>query len=62
MLSIGVLAAAMLGGFEGLGHLPDHQPHHLPDLLQQESHVYQVLLVTCLLLTNQGKKQVVIDN
>ena len=46
MLSIGVLAAAMLGGFERLPHLPDHRPHHLPDLLQQQSHVYQVILVT----------------
>lgn len=46
MLSNGVLAAAMLGGFEGIGHLPDRQPHHLPDLLKQESHIYQVLLVT----------------
>ena len=46
MLSIGVLAAAMLGGSEGIGHLSDHQPHHLPDLLQQQPHVYQVILVT----------------
>ena len=46
VLSIGVLAATMLGGFERLAHLPDHQPHHLPDLLQHQSHVYQVILVT----------------
>ena len=46
VLSIGVLAAAMLGGSEGIGHLPDYQPHHLPDLLQHQSHVYQVILVT----------------
>ena len=46
MLSIGVLAAAMLGGFERLAHLSDHQPHHLPHLLQHQSHVYQVILVT----------------
>ena len=46
MLSIGVLAAAMLGGSEGIAHLPDHQPHHLPDLLQKQPHVYQVILVT----------------
>ena len=67
MLSIGVLAATMLGGFERLAHLPDHQPHHLPDLLQQQSHVYQVILVTgdfeggfCCLQTKG--KQVVISN
>ena len=66
MLSIGVLAAAMLGGSEGLAHLSDHRPHHLPDLLHQQCHVYQVILVTgdfggILLLTTNGK-QVVISN
>ena len=67
MLSIGVLAAAMLGGSEGIAHLLNHRPNHLPDLLQHQSHVYQVILVTgdfeggfCCLQTKG--KQVVISN